>query len=483
MKKLFTFIFVSIVFLLFSGNIFSQVTVKGKGVTSSTNALEVTNSTPTTLMIVRDDGNVGIGTVTPNNKLEVNGVVSSTNGGFSFPDGSMQLTAAVPTPFANVFTVAQSGGDFTTISAALGACTSPSPSNTYLIRVMPGTYNEIVNCSPYVHLKGAGKYVVTIIGDVIATSNCVIEGFKINGIVKCIGMSPTIIHNIISNSGDIGGDGIFIDVYNNVPANPWIIENEIVNCGNNGITCKHGSKAWIFGNKIIGSTNYGIYCELSAPSITNNEILNNESGGIYCMSSNPLIHSNKIISNGNYGVYVNDLGDADSLSFTIIANIIGENGFSQGGSGIFLTGTVEVRIISNDIYKNEWGININSLAFSSVIGNDIHHNYENGILCNSNGNPNSPVVIKSNHIYGNCHPNAITPAGIFVNNTAPIITHNNIIKNSLYSGGPVTDIDYQYCNTFAPMISLNVFDVINKSPAKPATGSYNVNSLGAPITP
>lgn len=38
--------------------------------------------------------NVGIGTATPNSPLEVNGIIHSTNGGFKFPDGTVQTTAA-----------------------------------------------------------------------------------------------------------------------------------------------------------------------------------------------------------------------------------------------------------------------------------------------------------------------------------------------------------------------------------------------------
>ncbi len=39
-------------------------------------------------------GNIGIGTISPNSKLEVNGVIHSTLGGFKFPDGTIQTTAA-----------------------------------------------------------------------------------------------------------------------------------------------------------------------------------------------------------------------------------------------------------------------------------------------------------------------------------------------------------------------------------------------------
>jgi hypothetical protein len=41
------------------------------------------------------EGNVGIGTTTPGQKLSVVGVVESTSGGFRFPDGSLQITATL----------------------------------------------------------------------------------------------------------------------------------------------------------------------------------------------------------------------------------------------------------------------------------------------------------------------------------------------------------------------------------------------------
>ena len=53
-----------------------------------------TISTTTGNLILSPSGNVGIGTTSPTQKLEVAGTVYSTSGGFKFPDGSVQTTAA-----------------------------------------------------------------------------------------------------------------------------------------------------------------------------------------------------------------------------------------------------------------------------------------------------------------------------------------------------------------------------------------------------
>src|SRR5262249_42581904 len=42
-------------------------------------------------------GNVGFGTTSPGNPLTVVGTIESTSGGFKFPDGTTQTTAALPT--------------------------------------------------------------------------------------------------------------------------------------------------------------------------------------------------------------------------------------------------------------------------------------------------------------------------------------------------------------------------------------------------
>ena len=48
----------------------------------------------TDVYLITTTDNVGIGTTTPTEKLTVYGIVESTDGGFKFPDGSVQTTAA-----------------------------------------------------------------------------------------------------------------------------------------------------------------------------------------------------------------------------------------------------------------------------------------------------------------------------------------------------------------------------------------------------
>jgi hypothetical protein len=50
------------------------------------------------LMTIQDRGNVGIGTLTPTQKLEVAGIIRSSSGGVMFPDGTLQATATLKGP-------------------------------------------------------------------------------------------------------------------------------------------------------------------------------------------------------------------------------------------------------------------------------------------------------------------------------------------------------------------------------------------------
>lgn len=64
--------------------------------------------------------------------------------------------------YENVIVVAKSGGDYTSIQAALDSITDAGADNAYLVYVAPGVYEEQVTMKPYVTLEGAGEGVSII---------------------------------------------------------------------------------------------------------------------------------------------------------------------------------------------------------------------------------------------------------------------------------------------------------------------------------
>lgn len=64
--------------------------------------------------------------------------------------------SAQGTAYQNVVIVAKSGGDFTTIQAALDSISDATDTNRYLVWVAPGVYTERITLKPYVSVQGAG---------------------------------------------------------------------------------------------------------------------------------------------------------------------------------------------------------------------------------------------------------------------------------------------------------------------------------------
>ncbi len=72
--------------------------------------------------------------------------------------------------YENMVVVAKSGGDYTSVQAAIDSVSDAAADTPYLVWVAPGVYNEAVTMKPYVHLQGAGQD-ATIIRSTVGNSS------------------------------------------------------------------------------------------------------------------------------------------------------------------------------------------------------------------------------------------------------------------------------------------------------------------------
>src|SRR5262249_46354672 len=98
------------------------------------------------------NGNVGIGTRTPTSLLTVQGLIETTQGGYKFPDGTIQTTAAITNIFhdatlTGVGTVASplgiAPGGVGTIHLGASAVTSPKIANGTVVRSVNGLFDNL----------------------------------------------------------------------------------------------------------------------------------------------------------------------------------------------------------------------------------------------------------------------------------------------------------------------------------------------------
>ena len=136
-------------------------------VTTSTiqSRVDASCTSGTAIRSINQDGSVSCEpdddtTYTAGNGLVLNGTQFSAQG----------------SPYANVVIVAQAGGDYTSVQAAIDSITDSSAENTYLVWIAPGVYSETVIMKPYVHLQGAGQDVTVISSTIGSDSVSALQG-------------------------------------------------------------------------------------------------------------------------------------------------------------------------------------------------------------------------------------------------------------------------------------------------------------------
>jgi len=133
---------------------------------------------------------------------------------------------ATSSPLEHVLTVSPSGGDFTSIQAALDSIPLPTVSR-WLIRVGPGTYDERVTMREQVDIEGAGEGVTVITqagsanpdtGTVIGADNAELRYVTVKNTgdanaaiaVFCDGVSPSLAHvTAQADSGSVDTAGLY----------------------------------------------------------------------------------------------------------------------------------------------------------------------------------------------------------------------------------------------------------------------------------
>lgn len=337
------------------------------------------------------------------------------------------IGAPFATKPANVIVVAKSGGDFTSISAAMAAI-NPTANNPYLVKVMSGVYNESVTMKSHVHLQGAGSDVTKITWGqnpwyVIQCDNVLnvtISGFAIDGYwgIHNNNSSPTISQNHFVMSYDGDADGIHND-----NASPIIKDN-------------------IF--------------ELRGNGIYNNSF-----------NTSPIISGNIIIGEG--GSYDNGIFSWWPSKPVITGNVIkgAQVGISYGGGGRDICGEEGGLIANNVIEGNQTGIS-NFGTSSTIINNTVKNNTLDGISYGSYGGGGGCVSISASTIEGNIITgngrHGITGQG------GPTIIHNKIVNNA------TADLDTTTWGI--TNICFNIFNTTNVGSG--AVGNYNLKSDGTP---
>jgi len=257
------------------------------------------------------------------------------------------------TSYQNVVIVAQSGGDFTTITAALDSITDASASNPYLIYVAPGVYIERVTMKQYVDIEGAGELTtkITYTGSVTDTTGTVLGANdaelrflmveNTGGAAYAVAIynssaSPRLTHVTASASGGMLNHG----VYNN-SSSPTMTD---VSASASGGTYNYGvynnssspTMTDVSASASGGTSNYGVDNYSSSPTMTDvtasasggtdynlgvfnywgasptmTNVSASASGGIssygvYNYTSSPTINNSNISASGginNYGIY------------------------------------------------------------------------------------------------------------------------------------------------------------------------------------
>jgi hypothetical protein len=149
-------------------------------------------------MTIKYDGNVGIGTTSPTTRLDVAGQIRSSTGGFKFPDGTVQTTAAV-------------SGGITSVTAGTGLTGGGTSGPVTLTNADPGSSQSIFKS--IANAAGAPQFSAVSNNDTLrfegtggtsVTFDAVTKKIIINSSTSGGSQWTTDASNIYYNTGNVG---------------------------------------------------------------------------------------------------------------------------------------------------------------------------------------------------------------------------------------------------------------------------------------
>jgi hypothetical protein len=188
---------------------------------------------------------------------------------------------AGPRP-AQIVWVATSGGDYTTVSAALASITDNSASQPYVIKVAPGIYTEPngIDMKDYVDIEGSGETMTSLTATSSATLNTTIRGTgALHAEIRSIS---------VENSGG-PGPAVAMRITNVTPAGALRVTD---------VTAKASSS---------GGNAYGVYVEGSSPILERLEVSATSANafGVTAKNASPTLTDITSTANGTaFGAHI-----------------------------------------------------------------------------------------------------------------------------------------------------------------------------------
>jgi hypothetical protein len=352
------------------------------------------------------------------------------------------------TSYQNVVIVAQSGGDFTTITAALDSITDASDTNRYLIYVAPGVYNERVTMKEYVDIEGSGELTtkITFTGSSANTNGTLrgannaelrfltVENTGGNAYANAIhnnNASPRLTHVTAIASG---GTNASYGVYNTSSSSP--IMTEVAASASEGSTSygvynnsSSPTMMNVSARALWGMNNFGLYNNNSSPTMTN--VTASASGGTetygvynYSSSSPTMTNVNASTSGGtnaNYGVC------NYSSSSPTMTNV---NASASGGTnnyGVF-----------NHSSSSPTMTNVNTSASGGTNNYGVVNSISSPIMTNvtssASGGTNYNYGVYNSSSSATINNSVINASSVGINNVAGGGTYTVLVNNSQISG-------------------------------------------------